>query len=85
MKHWKGRNYSIKIWLNVIMMCIKQYLINQYGAEIKSVVLTLVNEGNVLMNKMRKIINWFSENTINMSEGIIVKLQNSGDIKIFIF
>lgn len=67
------------------MMCIKQYLINQYGAEIKSVVLTLVNEGNVLMNKMRKIINWFSENTINMSEGIIVKLQNSGDIKIFIF
>ena len=85
MKHWKKRNYSIKIWLNVIMMCIKQYLINQYGAEIKSVVLTLVNEGNVLMNKMRKIINWFSENIINMSEGIIVKLQNSGDIKIFIF
>lgn len=48
---------------------------NQYGAEVKSVALTLANEGNVPMNKIRKIISGFSENTINMSEGFIAKLQ----------
>ena len=48
---------------------------NQYGAEIKSVALSLANEGNVPMNKIRKIISGFSENTINMSEGFIAKLQ----------
>ena len=54
---------------------------NQYGAEVKSVALTLANEGNVPMNKIRKIISGFSENTINMSEGFIAKLQKQADRK----
>lgn len=58
---------------------------NQYGAEIKSVVLTLANEGNVPMNKIRKIISGFSENTINMSEGFIAKLQRQASTKLASF
>ena len=58
---------------------------NQYGAEIKSVALCLANEGNVPMNKIRKIISGFSENTINMSEGFIAKLQKQASTNLASF
>lgn len=48
---------------------------NQYGSEIKAVALSLANEGNVSMNKIRRIIRGFSHGTIDMSEGYIAKLQ----------
>lgn len=48
---------------------------NQYGSEIQSVALSLANEGNVSMNKIRRIIYGFSHGEIDMSEGYIAKLQ----------
>lgn len=48
---------------------------NQYGSEIQSVALSLANEGNVSMNKIRHIIYGFSHGEIDMSEGYIAKLQ----------
>lgn len=47
---------------------------NQYGSEIKEVALSLANEGNVSMNKIRRIIRGFSQEEIDMSEGYIAKL-----------
>ena len=48
---------------------------NQYGSEIQAVALSLANEGNVSMNKIRHIIKDFSHGEIDMSEGYIAKLQ----------
>lgn len=55
---------------------------NQYGSEIKSVALSLANEGNVPMNKIRRIIYGFSHGEINMSEGYIAKLQKKASEKL---
>ncbi len=58
---------------------------NQYGSEIQSVALSLANEGNVPMNKIRRIIRGFSQGDIDMSEGYIAKLQKkaSDNLKMF--
>lgn len=58
---------------------------NQYGSEIKSVVLSLANEGNVSMNKIRHIIKGLSHDEINMSEGYIAKLQKQASEKLKTF
>lgn len=55
---------------------------NQYGSEIKSVALSLANEGNVSMNKIRHIIRGFSHGEIDMSEGYIAKLQKNASKKL---
>ena len=55
---------------------------NQYGSEIQSVALSLANEGNVSMNKIRHIICGFSHGEINMSEGYIAKLQKNASKKL---
>ena len=55
---------------------------NQYGSEIKSVALSLLNEGNVPMNKIRHIIRGFSNDEIDMSEGYIAKLQKRASQKL---
>lgn len=55
---------------------------NQYGSEIQAVALSLANEGNVPMNKIRHIINGFSHNEIDMSEGYIAKLQKKASDKL---
>ena len=55
---------------------------NQYGSEIKSVALSLTNEGNVSMNKVRRIIKGFSHGEIDMSEGYIAKLQKISSLKL---
>ena len=54
---------------------------NQYGSEIQSIALSLANEGNVPMNKIRHIICGFSHGMINMSEGYIAKLQKNASKK----
>lgn len=58
---------------------------NQYGSEIQAVALSLANEGNVPMNKIRKIIKGYSHEEIDMSEGYIAKLQKraSNNLKQF--
>ncbi len=58
---------------------------NQYGSEIQSVALSLANEGNVSMNKIRHIICGFSHGEIDMSEGYIAKLQRNASKKLEIF
>lgn len=55
---------------------------NQYGSEIQSVALSLANEGNVSMNKIRRIIRGFSQGEIDMSEGYIAKLQKKASEKL---
>ena len=58
---------------------------NQYGSEIQAVVLSLANEGNVSMNKIRHIIRGFSHDEIDMSEGYIAKLQKKASEKLITF
>ena len=58
---------------------------NQYGSEIQSVALSLANEGNVSMNKIRRIIRGFSHGEIDMSEGYIAKLQKKASEKLEYF
>lgn len=58
---------------------------NQYGSEIQAVALSLANEGNVSMNKIRRIIKGFSHEEIDMSEGYIAKLQKTASKKIETF
>ena len=48
---------------------------NQYGSEVQSLALSLMNVGNVPVNKVRRIIKGITHNEIDMSEGYIIKLQ----------
>jgi hypothetical protein len=48
---------------------------NQYGPQVQSLALSLMNVGHVSMNKTRKIISGFTGNQINVSEGYLAKLQ----------
>ena len=58
---------------------------NQYGGEVQALALTLTNEGNISMNRIRKIIKGITHNEIDMSEGYIAKLQKraSNDLEKF--
>lgn len=48
---------------------------NQYGPRVQALSLTLMNQGNVSINKVKKIIYGLSECNIDLSEGYIAKLQ----------
>ena len=48
---------------------------NQYGNKVQAQALSLVNVGNVPINKVRRIISGLTSNEINLSEGYIAKLQ----------
>ena len=48
---------------------------NQYGKKVQAHALSLVNIGNVPINKVRRIISGLTSNEINLSEGYIAKLQ----------
>ena len=50
----------------------------QYGSNVKSIVLTLSNVGNVSLNKIRRILNGLSMEEIDPCEGYLVKLQKNG-------
>lgn len=84
----KRRNHFIKYKCNNCGKEVHQIIPNhlkednQYGSEIKSVALSLSNEGNVSINKIRHIIKGFSHNEIDMSEGFIAKLQKNASEKI---
>ena len=58
---------------------------NQYGSEIQAVAISLANEGNVSMNKIRRLIRGFSHGEIDMSEGYIAKLQKKASEKLKTF
>lgn len=48
----------------------------------QAIALSLLNEGNVSMNKIRHIIKGFSHNQIDMSEGYIAKIQKKASNKL---
>lgn len=48
---------------------------NQYGIQVQATALTLMNQGNVSLNKVRKMIGGFTEGEIELSEGYLCKLQ----------
>lgn len=48
---------------------------NQYGIHVRSLALSLMNIGNVSVNKVRKMIYGLSEEEINPSEGYIIKQE----------
>ena len=84
----KRRNHFIKYKCNCCHKEVHQNIPNrlkeenQYGSEIQSVALSLANEGNVSMNKIRHIIYGFSHKEIDMSEGYIAKLQKRASKKL---
>lgn len=48
---------------------------NQYGSHVRALSLSLMNIGNVSVNKVRKMIYGLSEEEINPSEGYLIKQQ----------
>ena len=48
---------------------------NQYGNKVQAHALSLMNIGNVPINKVRRIISGLTSDEINLSEGYIAKLQ----------
>lgn len=48
---------------------------NQYGVQVQAMALTLMNQGNVSLNKVRKMTYGFTEGEIQLSEGYLCKLQ----------
>jgi len=59
---------------------------NQYGSHVRSLALSLMNIGNVSVNKVRKMIYGLSEEEINPSEGYLIKQQRkaAGELKPFL-
>lgn len=55
---------------------------NQYGSEVQALALSLGNEGNVSMNKIRRLIKGITHNEIDPSEGYIAKLQKRASKKL---
>jgi hypothetical protein len=48
---------------------------NQYGPQVQALALTLMNQGNVTMNKAAAMIHGFTDGEISPSEGYLCKLQ----------
>lgn len=55
---------------------------NQYGSNVKALALSLLNEGCVSYNRTRNLINGFSSNQIDISEGFLVKQQKKASEKL---
>jgi len=58
---------------------------NQYGSHVQALALSLMNIGNVSVNKVRKMIFGLSEEEIQPSEGYIIKQQKQAYKKLLIF
>lgn len=58
---------------------------NQYGVQVQAMALTLMNQGNMPLNKIRKMIYGFTESEIQLSEGYLCKLQERASRKAWDF
>ncbi|NLB81217.1 MAG: transposase [Clostridiaceae bacterium] len=58
---------------------------NQYGVQVQAMALMLMNQGNVPINKVRKMTYGFTEGEIQLSEGYICKLQERASRKAWDF
>lgn len=54
----------------------------QYGSNLKSLVLTLINVGNVPLNKIKRILSGLSIEEINPCEGYLAKIQRIASRKL---
>ena len=50
---------------------------NQYGPNVKALILSLLNEGYVSINRVRRIVKGFTKGEIDLSEGYIAKVQKN--------
>ena len=66
---------------------IRLHADNQYGNFVKTLACTLYNYGFVSFNRIRKIINGFTNEEIDLSEGFLAKLQKVTleNLKDFVF
>ena len=48
-----------------------------YGDNVNSIVLSMMNESNTLLNKITSFFTGITDNEINLSEGYLIKLQKS--------
>ena len=48
---------------------------NQYGIHAQALAISLLNEGSVSFHRVKELINGFTNNEMNMSEGYLAKLQ----------
>lgn len=55
---------------------------NQYGPQVKALAITLMNQANVPINKVQKIVYGLTNGQINLSEGYIAKLQKQSAKKL---
>lgn len=55
---------------------------NQYGPNVKALVLQLLNEGYVSINRVKRIIKGLTEGEIDLSEGFIAKVQKNASKKL---
>lgn len=58
---------------------------NQYGIQVQAMALTLMNQGNVPLNKVRKMTYGFTEGEILLSEGYLCKLQQRASLNAWDF
>ncbi len=58
---------------------------NQYGSNVQATALSLMNVGNVPINKVKRIIDGLTMNEIDLSEGYIAKLQKRASSKLETF
>jgi len=58
---------------------------NQYGSQVQALALSLMNTGNVAINKVRTLLSGMTGGDINQSEGYIAKLQRRAAIGLEIF
>jgi transposase len=58
---------------------------NQYGSHVQALALSLVNTGNVAINKARTLLSGMTGGAIAQSEGYIAKLQCRAAARLFLF
>ena len=58
---------------------------NQYGPNVKTLILELLNEGTISINRVKRIIKGFSNNEIDLSEGYIAKVEKQAAKKLEVF
>ena len=58
---------------------------NQYGVQVQAMALTLMNQGNVPLNKVRKMTYGFTNGEIQLSEGYLCKLQERASQNAYAF
>ena len=55
---------------------------NQYGPNVKTLILQLLNEGYISINRVKRIIKGLTEGEIDLSEGYIAKVQKNASKKL---